>query len=50
MITGGLSVGEAKNLHKDRKEKFRALSMNLRDWDSNNQEFYNSVPKTDQSS
>ncbi|XP_056016952.1 uncharacterized protein LOC125656535 [Ostrea edulis] len=49
VITGVDTVTDAEVLYKDSKEIFSAMSMNLRDWASNNKEFYNSIPKSDQS-
>ncbi|XP_056016812.1 uncharacterized protein LOC130053511 [Ostrea edulis] len=49
VITGVDTVTDAEVLYKDSKEIFSAVSMNLRDWASNNKKFYNSIPKSDQS-
>lgn len=39
VITGVERIRKAENLYKDSKEIFRAMSMNLRDWVSTDQEF-----------
>ena len=50
VITGVDNIIDAENLYKDSKHIFQAMSMNLRDWASNNQEFYNLIPELDRSS
>ncbi|XP_078334132.1 uncharacterized protein LOC144625796 [Crassostrea virginica] len=49
VITGVDSIQEAVRLYKEAKDIFTSMSMNLRDWSSNAEEFYRSIPNEDQS-
>ena len=46
VVTGTKTVKEALQLYKNSKEIFNQLSMNLRDWSSNSEEFIKQVPES----
>ena len=48
LVTGTDSEEEAIKLYTDTKESFKKISMNIRDWKSNDKEVNNSIPDSDQ--
>ena len=44
LVTGVQSPQEAEELFITCRENFKELSMNIREWNSNNQEFIQSIP------
>ncbi len=46
-MIGAESIDEAKQLYKESKRYFNQISMNLREFGSNNKEFMNFIPKCD---
>lgn len=45
LVTNAESVNEAVQLYEDTKKTFDELSMNIRDWASNSQEFIDKIPE-----
>ena len=48
LVTGTNSEEEAIKLYTDTKETFKKISMNIRDWKSNDTEVDNSIPDSDE--
>ncbi|XP_073965583.1 uncharacterized protein [Choristoneura fumiferana] len=48
LVTGAASQTEAYELYEETNKTFEELSMNIRDWNSNDETFLQTIPKTQQ--